>query len=322
VLRHPGVVDPSARGGRRRFAPYRGRTGECGQHQIIKIGSHSRIQRPEPDEFHSVSLWRLAVTPRWWGILGFTVVFAVACVGLGQWQFDRRAQAQAAIALLDGNYDQPVVDLTTLITDSAEYDATEKWRTVRVTGEYLASDIIYVRTRSGPGGIGFEQLAPLQIATGEVFVVNRGWVPANGDNSAPAETPFVPSGPITVTVRLIPGEQEIAGRDAPDGQIATIHLQTIEQRIKSEVYSGWYGRLATESPTAATGARWEKPVLDEGPHLSYALQWYVFALMGFYGYGWALRKEARGDVLPERKVRASRSDEEIEDAALDATPAR
>jgi cytochrome oxidase assembly protein ShyY1 len=269
-----------------------------------------------------VSPWRLAVTPRWWGILGFTVAFAVVCVGLGQWQFDRRAQAQAAIALLDGNYDQPATELTTLITDSAEYDATEKWRTVRVTGEYLASDIVYVRTRSGLGGIGFEQLAPLKTATGEVFVVNRGWVPANGDNSAPAETPSVPSVPVTVTVRLIPGEQEIAGRDAPAGQIATIHLETIEERVDAEVYRGWYGRLATESPATKSGATWDKPVLDEGPHLSYALQWYVFALMGFYGYGWALRKEARGDVLPERKVRAKRSDEEIEDAALDATPVR
>ena len=269
-----------------------------------------------------MSPWRLAVTPRWWGILGFTVAFAVVCVGLGQWQFDRRAQAQAAIALLDGNYDLPAIDLTTLITDSAEYDATEKWRIVRATGEYLASDIIYVRTRSGPGGIGFEQLAPLQTATGEVFVVNRGWVPANGDNSAPAETPVVPSVPVTVTVRLIPGEQEIAGRDAPAGQIATIHLETIEQRVNAEVYRGWYGRLATESPATKSGATWEKPVLDEGPHLSYALQWYVFGLMGFYGYGWALRKEARGDVPTEPKVRRRRSDEEIEDAALDATPIR
>jgi cytochrome oxidase assembly protein ShyY1 len=120
----------------------------------------------------------------------------------------------------------------------------------------------------------------------------------------------------------MPGEQEIAGRDAPSGQIATIHLETIEERLNAEVYQGWYGRLATESPATKSGAIWEKPVLDEGPHLSYALQWYVFALMGFYGYGWALRKEARGDVPPERKVRAKRSDEEIEDAALDATPAR
>ncbi len=269
-----------------------------------------------------MSPWRLAVTPRWWGILGFTVAFAVVCVGLGQWQFDRRAQAQAAIAILDANYDQPPVDLSTLITVPTEYDSSEKWRTVRVTGEYQASDIIYARTRSGPGGIGFEQLAPLQTSNGTVFVINRGWVPANGDNSAPAETPVVPSGPVTATVRLTPGEQQIAGRNAPDGQIATIHLETIGERINAEVYRGWYGRLATESPMTAAGAQWQKPTLDEGPHLSYALQWYVFALMGFFGYGWALRKEARGDVPPKRRVRTRRTDEDIEDAALDATPAR
>ncbi len=266
--------------------------------------------------------WRLAVTPRWWGILGFTVAFAVACVGLGQWQFDRRAQAQAAIALLNANYDLPPVELTTILDGPAEFDVSEKWRRVRVTGEYLSADIIYVRTRSGPAGIGFEQLAPLQMAGGTVFVVNRGWVSANGDNSAPSETPEVPSGTVEVTARLIPSERTIVGRDAPVGQIATINLETIGGRINSAVYRGWYGRLATESPSTPAGAPWEKPVLDEGPHLSYALQWYVFALMGFVGYGWALRKEARGDISPEPKVRARRSDEEIEDAVMDTTRVR
>ena len=263
--------------------------------------------------------WRLAVTPRWWGILGFTVVFAVACVWLGEWQFDRRSQAQAAIALLDANYDQSAVDLTTILETPAEFDVSEKWRSVRVTGEYLSSDIIYVRTRSGPGGIGFEQLAPLQTSSGTVFVVNRGWVPANGDNSAPAETPAVPSGVVEITAHLIPGEKQIAGRDAPAGQIATINLETIGDRVNEDVYRGWYGRLAAESPASPAGAPWEKPVLDEGPHLSYALQWYVFALMGFFGYGWVLRKEARGEPAPAPKVRRRRSDEDIEDAALDAT---
>ena len=269
-----------------------------------------------------MSPWRLAVTPRWSGILGFTVVFAVACVGLGQWQFDRRSQAQAAIALLDANYDQSAVNLSMILDTPAEFDVSEKWRSVRVTGEYLALDVIYVRTRSGPGGIGFEQLAPLQTPSGAVFVVNRGWLPANGDNSAPAETPAVPSGAVEITARLIPGEKQIVGRDAPAGQIATINLETIGDRLNLDVYRGWYGRLASESPATAAGAPWEKPVLDEGPHLSYALQWYVFALMGFFGYGWALRKEARGDVVPKPKVRRRRSDEDIEDAALDATRAR
>src|SRR6218665_168336 len=34
-----------------------------------------------------------------------------------------------------------------------------------------------------------------------------------------------------------------------------------------------------------------RPALDEGPHLSYALQWFVFATMGFVGLGWAANRE-------------------------------
>jgi hypothetical protein len=35
-------------------------------------------------------------------------------------------------------------------------------------------------------------------------------------------------------------------------------------------------------------------VRDEGPHLSYALQWFVFALLGFVGLVWAANQERRG----------------------------
>lgn len=205
-----------------------------------------------------------------------------------------------------------------VVASTAEFDESETWRLVSITGEYRR-DPLYVRTRSGPGGIGFEQLAMLDVGDGTVFVVNRGWVPANGENSRPAETPPVPAGPVTVAVHIVPGEREIDGRNAPSGQIATINLDEINARVGGTAFVGWYGRLASESPAAPRGAAWERPVLDEGPHLSYALQWYVFAVMGFIGYGWALRKEARGDVAPVRRVRRRVSDEDIEDAALDAT---
>jgi cytochrome oxidase assembly protein ShyY1 len=269
-----------------------------------------------------VNPWRLAFSRRWLGILGFTVAFAVACVALGQWQFARRAEAQGAIALLDGNYDQPAIALGELVPETSELDESEKWRLVTVTGQYLLSDVLYVRTRSGASGIGFEQLAPLRQSDGTVFVVNRGWVAANGDNSLPAETPEPPSGVVTVTARVVPGEAQIMGRDAPAGQIATIHLDSIDARVDGDVFTGWYGRVDTESVAAKTGAVWERPVLDEGPHLSYALQWYVFALMGFFGYGWALRNEAHVGEKPAPRVRRQRSDEDIEDAAIDAMPAR
>ena len=270
-----------------------------------------------------MTIVRLAFTRRWLGIFVLSVVFALACYGLSQWQFARREEAQAAIRLLNANYDRPAVALESVLSDTSEYDQSEKWRTVRVVGEYDRESIVYVRTRSGVGGIGFEQLAPLRQADGTVFIIDRGWLPANSDNSAPAETSAVPTGEVTVTARLIPGEQLIDGRQAPAGQIATINLETLDSWIDGDVYSGWYGRLATEAPTTSTGTPWEKPVLDEGPHLSYALQWWVFAIMGFIAYGWALRKEARGDVDPAPKpMRRTPSDEDVEDAAVDSMRAR
>lgn len=316
------LVDSAPGFGRDHLAAHRRRHRQCREQQQVARCACARIERTEPHELHAVNPWRLAFSRRWLGILGFTVAFAIACVALGQWQFARRAEAQGAIALLDGNYDQPAVALGELVPETSELDESEKWRLVTVTGQYLLSDVLYVRTRSGASGIGFEQLAPLRQSDGTVFVVNRGWVPANGDNSLPAETPEPPSGVVTVTARVVPGEAQIMGRDAPAGQIATIHLDSIDARVDGDVFTGWYGRVDTESVSAKTGAVWERPVLDEGPHLSYALQWYVFALMGFFGYGWALRNEARGGEKPAPRVRRQRSDEDIEDAAIDAMPAR
>jgi len=73
---------------------------------------------------------------------------------------------------------------------------------------------------------------------------------------------------------------------------------------------------ASERPVAAT-----RPVADEGPHLSYTFQWYLFALLGFIGYGWALRQEWRGanDVVPRPRRRREPSDNDEEDALLEAS---
>lgn len=249
-----------------------------------------------------------------------TVAFALACIALGQWQFARRDEAQQAIALLNSNFDRDAVAVTEVLDSVSNSDESLKWTPVELTGRYLADRVTYVRTRIGPGGIGFEQLVPFLDDSGNVLVVDRGWVGADGSNAEPVKPPAIPNVRLTITARLMPSEQTIAGRDAPDGQIATIHVPTLAGRLNNPTYEGWYARIDTENPSTLTGIAWDKPVLDEGPHLSYALQWYVFALMGFIGYGWALRKEARGPIEPtSTKPRTERQqDEDFEDAAVDA----
>lgn len=249
-----------------------------------------------------------------------TIAFAVVCVGLGQWQFARRAEAQAAIALLNANYDRSPAPVTDVLGDTMNADKSLKWTPVKVEGRYLADRVIYVRTRIGDAGIGFEQLVPFLDKSGNVLVVDRGWVAADATNSKPVKAPAIPSIEMSVVARLMPTEQTIPGRDAPAGQIATIHVPTIAGRLNNPTFEAWYARVAIETPATLSTEPWDRPILDEGPHLSYALQWYVFALMGFVGYGWALRKEARGPIESTvTKARTGRQrDEDFEDAAVDA----
>jgi len=268
----------------------------------------------------------LAFTRRWLAWLAFTMVFAVVCVALAQWQWARRLEAVAEIRVVEANWDTAPVGLRQVLSDNAALDPAAEWTPVVLDGEYLLDQQLLVRNRPLSGSPGFEVLTPLRLTTGELFVVNRGWLPVGSAQDSPDVIPDPPRGPVEVLVRLKPGEPTIAGRGAPEGQIATINMPQLTESLEGgEVISGAYGLLDSEvpavpeRPTAAV-----RPASDEGPHLSYTFQWYLFALLGFVGYGWALRQERRtliaeqtGEPIPVR-VRRRPSDADIEDALLDA----
>lgn len=274
--------------------------------------------------------WRFLVSARWAGYLALVVVFAVACSLLSSWQLARRAEAEAAIAKIDANYDSPPVALGSLLPTLGSFEDSQEWSQVELHGDYLSDEQILVRTRPLGGNPGFEVLVPFRLDDGSVFVVDRGWVPVGNTQDAPDAVPAAPDGPVTVIARLKPGEPELPGRTAPAGQIATIELHDIAERIGEPTYTGAYGLMVSESPAPAERpTALPKPARDEGPHLSYAFQWVVFALLGFIGLGWAIRQEYRvvnaddpeeRDRAAERERKRARrmpTDAEVEDAVLD-----
>ncbi|WP_395640004.1 SURF1 family protein [Pseudolysinimonas sp.] len=255
---------------------------------------------------------------RWGGYLALVVVFAIACGFLSWWQWSRRADAVAEIEKIETNYDAAPVALDDLVPAlAADVDAAE-WHPVAITGEYLLEEQLLVRNRPRNSEPGFEVLVPLRLADGTVFVVDRGWVPAGSTPDAPESVPAAPEGEVTVTVRLKPGEPEIPGRGAPDGQLATVRLPDVADLVDAPTYTGMYGLLIAEDPVAAERPLAAlRPVEDEGPHLSYALQWIAFGILAFVGLVWAVRRErkiAAGEVIVVRRER----DAEIEDALIDA----
>jgi cytochrome oxidase assembly protein ShyY1 len=278
-----------------------------------------------------VNNWRFALTWHWARYFALAVVFALVCVGLCLWQLDRRDTALDELARIDNNYSADPVPVDEVLPELDSFELSQKWTPVTMTGTYLSDDELLVRNRPYNSGPGFEVLTPLLLADGSVFIVDRGGLPTGREQDAPDVIPAAPTGEVTVTARLKPGEPTLPGRSAPEGQIATIQLDDIAAMLGEPTYTGAYGLMMTEDPApserplAAT-----KPARDEGPHLSYAFQWLVFALFGFFGVGYGLRQEYRriNEDDPDEMERAearrvkdaarTRTDAEVEDELIDS----
>ena len=267
--------------------------------------------------------WRLLATRRWLGYLALAVAFAIACVCLGAWQFARLDEARTQVLRIERNFDATPVPLEQLLTSTTAFDAENTWRPVVARGTYLVDEQLLVRSRPFEGQVGFEVLTPLLLEDGRVFVINRGWIPSGTTTAEPGTVPEPPEGEVTVVSRLKPSEPHLSGREATEGTIPTIELSLVDEILGKEVFVGAYGSLAFEDPATSPMPQTPlRPELNEGPHLSYALQWLLFAVMGFVGLSLAVRNERRIKLgisrAADKSVAPRRSDESEEDEALDA----
>jgi cytochrome oxidase assembly protein ShyY1 len=267
---------------------------------------------------------------RWRRSLALAIAFAIGCGLLSWWQFSRRAETAAANALITSNAAATAVPLDDLLHSRTAYRSNLQWRTVILRGTYLPQHELLVRNRVDPDGDpGFEVLTPLRLVDGSVFVLDRGWVSIGDQHDRPNTVPAPPSGTVTVDARLQANEGPLAGRSAPAGEIPSINLAAVETQVGLPTYTGAYGQVRTELPAAAKDPQRLQPQpqdigTDEGTHLSYGIQWILFALLGFGALGWSIRRDLldSGDEVitaAEKRAQARRarhgpSDEIVEDA--------
>ena len=278
--------------------------------------------------------WSFLRSRRWVGYYTLLIIFSIVCVFLGNWQFDRRAEARAEIDRIDTNYDAPAVPLEETLTPGEAFNEdAHKWLTVRMNGTYL--DGVYLaRNRPGPNSVGSDLMQGFRTDAGSVIFINRGWVDIDAidiDEATIASLPHGASGEVIVDARLRASEADIDGRTVSGNTIARIVASDLATMagVTDEAYTQAYGMLVSETPAADHGVLPEKPERDEGPHLSYALQWYVFIIIAAAGVVYAARQEYRGlnagsaEVRDqdrrraERKRRRGPTDADEEDALLD-----
>jgi cytochrome oxidase assembly protein ShyY1 len=228
---------------------------------------------------------RVLREPFWVRAALVAVLLSVAFVLLGRWQWGRHEGKVTVADRVARNYDAAPVDLAALLPDpTAALPAEEEWRPVRMAGTYLADREVLVRNRPLDGVYGYEVVVPFRPDGGAPLVlVDRGWIPNGASGARPDAVPPVPSGTVTLVMRLRPTEPP-EDRSPPPGQELRIDVPRITAPITSALGSPAvtraYGVLASEDPRPATAPTLlPRPDGDLGPHLAYAVQWWAGALV-------------------------------------------
>ncbi len=199
-------------------------------------------------------------------LAAIAVVVAGLCVWAAFWQLDRLRQRRRHNAALAARLALPPLEARSrsLTADSA------KQRRVTAKGVY---DFSAERTwvgRSFEGTPGVALITPLRLADGSVVLVDRGWAPSPDAFHVDHRLYREPDTATVTGIALIPprgrGDVSVAG------------------------FLPFVIQLETPDPAAGLPRRWPLPALDNGPHLSYAVQWFSFALIALVGTAVLIRK--------------------------------
>ncbi|MEO5799375.1 MAG: SURF1 family protein [Gemmatimonadales bacterium] len=226
-------------------------------------------------------------------LLGATLLLTTTALLLSRWQLQRLRQRRESNSALLAARALPPLDLT----DSSV--APVPGRRLRVHGEFGRGQFA-LRGRVHDVAPGLEVVTAFRVAGSEATLwVVRGFVGSPDATTLP-QFPQPTAGEVTIEGLALPipitadaGQPLVRGRDTTWRRLdrAVIHQRT---PATYDVYLLLIGEPAGPGQLPPVGP----PVLDDGPHLSYALQWFGIALaIAAFGII-SLRRGDPGSVPP------------------------
>lgn len=245
-------------------------------------------------------MFLLKMFQRKW-LLPTLLVFAgtAVCIRLGIWQLDRLEQRRAFNAQFESARAQSVLHLN---QEQPENITEMEWRSVEVNGEYDFANQVAVRNQYHGTEYGYHLLTPLRFE-GAAVLVDRGWIPAEGNTGPSDWRKYDEAGTTNVLGQIRRGQAKPAiggvGDILPeDGGRLDVWNNADVERIAGQMP---YPILPVYIQPKADADDTEPPIpfqpeieLTEGPHFGYALQWFTFATILFVGYPFFLRKQETG----------------------------
>lgn len=227
-------------------------------------------------------------------IIAAVISLAVAALfaRLGVWQVQRLHERRALNAELVSRMSFPPTTVADLPADTA----LAAYRLVKMSGRYDYDHQIILTGRSRDGAPGVNVVTPLiPDSGGTAVLVNRGFVYSPDAATISIPTWYEPehatvegyARPVPVREPSDPRAQRnpMAWRDLDSARIA--------KAIPYPVARMYVVDLAPGERSLGAPTRLSAPSLDEGPHKSYAIQWFSFAAIALYGVGYLVWLETR-----------------------------
>jgi surfeit locus 1 family protein len=244
-------------------------------------------------------------------LLIVALIVAAVCVRLGIWQLHRLASKRAFNAAVAAGATASPAPVPTL----AEEGGSVAYRRAIGTGRYdPAREILLYGRSSANGDPGSDVLTPLRLSGGEAILVDRGWIPYNPNQPLPVPgDAAAPEGSVTVAGVLFPPDSATPPADGatPVTIVRRVDLAQIGAQVPYPLLP-YYLLLQQQTPAQSSGLPSPAPLPapSEGPHLSYAIQWFSFAAIAILGYGLLLRRDVRTKRGTDAVGRAAAGDEE------------
>ena len=238
---------------------------------------------------------RPLTSPGWIASHIFALAMVVLMVNLGFWQLRRLDERRADNAQIAAAMTRAPADIAAYL-DTRGLPPT--YTSVAAAGTYLSDAEVRIGNRSSGGQPGFWLATPLELGDGRAVAVVRGWVPRRSLSGLDDRSPAPPAGQVTVVglaFDSVGGGRVAETAPGETPEISRMDLDRFEEVSGVNVEDVWI-RLQAQAPAQPEGlpVPVPDPDLGEGPHLSYAFQWFFFSAGAVVVYALILRRAVAG----------------------------
>lgn len=244
---------------------------------------------------------------RWLALAVFVLVLAATFIRLGEWQLHRLDWRRETNAQVTTNASAPVRPYQEVFDGSPVTDA-EQWQRVTATGTFDTQHQFLAMFRNRGGDSGSEVISVLKTDRGENLLVDRGFIKRERGGVENIAIPAPPTGPVTVTGYVRRSENgKPANVTVVDNRMRLVNSSEIAKVLPYQVLDGYVGATSVTGQSADL-LPMVTPELGEGPHLSYAIQWFCFTAIAVAGMVVLIR----GDLRDRAKLRRQQEEQKQE----------